>query len=265
MGWASFNEDNESRYHNATIIRKREHDAMTSPERAGKPASATKLKEFAAPSARPLPVIILADTSGSMVENDKIGTLNIAVREMIASFAKEARLRAEIQVGLITFSGSEAREHLPLVPAHTISGVASMTAAGRTPMGAAFDTARALLEDKDRISSRSYRPVLVLVSDGAPTDDWEGALVRLQGSDRANKATRFAMAIGADADKEMLTKFVNDAETTVFEAHEARDILRFFRAVTMSIVARSTSPSPDQPAALSLTEMPDDDLDLGAL
>ena len=265
MGWASFNEDNESRYHNATIIRKKEHEAMTAPEKQSKPAGATKLKEFAAPSARPLPVIVLADTSGSMAANDKIGTLHVALREMIASFAKEARLRAEIQVGLITFSGSEAREHLPLVPAHSISGIASMTASGRTPMGAAFDVARTLLEDKDRIPSRAYRPVLVLVSDGAPTDDWESALDRLRSSDRAEKATRFAMAIGADADKDMLAKFTNDREGAVFEAHEARDILRFFKAVTMSVVARSSSPTPDQPAALSLSDVPDDDLDIGAL
>lgn len=265
MGWASFNEDNESRYHNATIIRKREHDAMTTPDQRTAGPGTTKLKAFAAPTARPLPVLVLADASGSMSQEGKIDALNVALREMFSSFAKEARLRAEIQVGLITFSGSEAREHLPLVPAHSITDVTPLTARGKTPMGAAFDVTRTLLEDKERIPSRAYRPVLVLLSDGAPTDDWEQALERLRDSERAQKATRFAMAIGADADRAMLAQFANVPEAPVFEGHEARDILRFFRAVTMSVVARSASPTPDEPAALQLSDIPDDDLDLGDL
>jgi len=215
--------------------------------------------------ARPLPVIVLADVSGSMAENGKIDALNVALREMVASFAKEGRLRAEIQVGLITFGGKEAKEHLPLVAAHSISSIDRFTADGGTPMGAAFDVARGLLEDRERIPSRAYRPVLVLVSDGAPTDDWEDALARLQGSERGKKVTRFAMAIGADADKDMLANFANDREAPVFEAHESRDIMRFFRAVTMSVVARSAGATPDEPAALTLSEIPDDDLDIGAL
>ena len=87
MGWASFNEDNESRYHNATIIRKREHDAMTTPEQRNAGPSAAKLKAFAAPTARPLPVLVLADASGSMSQEGKIDALNVALREMISSFA----------------------------------------------------------------------------------------------------------------------------------------------------------------------------------
>lgn len=268
MGWASFNEDNESRYHNATIIRKREHDAMkseTPPNVQVHPKPATKLKAFTAPQARPLPVLVLADVSGSMAENGKIDALNVALREMVSSFAKEGQLRAEIQLGLITFGGSDAKEHLPLVAARAITSIDRFAASGGTPMGAAFDVARLLLEDKERIPSRAYRPVLVLVSDGAPTDDWEDALMRLQASERGRKVIRFAMAIGADADKDMLGKFANDREAPVFEAHESRDILRFFRAVTMSVVARSASATPDESSALALSEIPDDDLDIGDL
>jgi hypothetical protein len=33
----------------------------------------------------------------------------------------------------------------------------------------------------------------------------------------------------------------------------------------MSVVARSASATPDEPAALTLSEIPDDDLDIGAL
>ena len=130
-------------------------------------------------------------------------------------------------------------------------------------MGSAFEEARKLIEDKNMIPSRAYRPVLVLVSDGLPTDDWEQSLDGLCKSERGQKATRFAMAIGADADVEMLRRFANDPESPVFKAHEARDIHRFFRAVTMSVTSRSRSTAPNSSAPLVLADIPeDDDLDL---
>ena len=231
-----------------------------------KSGPSTKLGGFATPQPRPLPVIVLADVSGSMAENQKIEALNEALKIMIQSFAKESRLRAEIQVGLITFGNGGAKEHLPVVAAHRIESMEALRASGPTPMGQAFTMAQQWLEDKERLPSRAYRPVLVLVSDGAPTDDWEDPLNALKASERAQKATRFAMAIGADADKDMLAQFANDREAPVFEADGARDIVRFFRAVTMSVVARSTSTTPDQAQTLRLTtDDLSDDLDLDNL
>ena len=48
-----------------------------------------KLQDFAIPTARPLPVIVLADASGSMEQDDKIVALNRAIAEMIRSFAND--------------------------------------------------------------------------------------------------------------------------------------------------------------------------------
>jgi uncharacterized protein YegL len=264
MGFAKYREDIVSRFHQATVIRAKEHDALmpVEPEASAPP---TKLKGFAAPQPRPLPVIVLADTSGSMSMNGKIEAMNEALKTMVLSFGRESRLRAEIQVGLITFGGATARQHVPLVAAHRIDGVEALAAEGRTPMGSAFEMARTWLEDKDLVPSRAYRPVLVLVSDGAPTDDWEAPLAALKASERGQKATRFAMAIGADADRDMLAKFANDLEAPVFEADGARDIVKFFRAVTMSVMARSASAAPNSPQKLDLESDFGDDLDLDEL
>nr|WP_256557830.1 VWA domain-containing protein [Marinobacterium sedimentorum] len=210
-------------------------------------------------SARPLPVIVLADVSGSMIADDKIKAMNAALQDMIKTFADQSRLRAEIQVGLITFGGEVANAHLPLTPAHQIERMETLEAEGRTPMGHAFQLATELLEDKDLIPSRAYRPVLVLVSDGLPTDDWQEAFSQLQASDRAQKASRFAMAIGSDAAESMLKTFANDPEAPLFKADNARDIHRFFRAVTMSISAKSQSPNPNQTTQFAIPELPDDD------
>lgn len=221
-----------------------------------------KLKEFTIAEARPLPVIVLADVSGSMSVDGKIEALNAALQEMIKSFAQESRIRAEIQIGLITFGGDKASLHLPLAPAHQIAQVAPLRADGGTPMGSAFSEACKLLENKESIPSRAYRPVLILVSDGHPTDRWEEAFNTLCQSERAQKATRFAMGIGADADLDMLKRFANDLESSVFQAHQAADIHRFFKAVTMSVSVRSRSATPNTTAPLLLADIPDDDLDL---
>ena len=204
------------------------------------------MKDFAVTTARPLPVIILADTSGSMGVDGKIDALNQSLRDMVKSFAAESRLRAEIHLGVITFGG-EAKAHLPLSAAHQIQDIQEFGAEGGTPLGAALTLARHMVEDRELIPSRAYRPVLVLVSDGLPTDDWEGSFRDLLASDRAAKATRVALAIGNDADEAMLSQFGNDLEAPLFHANNAAEIGRFFRAVTMSVSAHSRSQSPNQP------------------
>lgn len=218
------------------------------------------LKDFAIAKPKPLPVILLADVSGSMAEEGKIVALNAAVRDMLETFSKESRLRAEIQVAIVTFGG-EARLHLPLTPVYELPSVGDFVADGGTPMGAALTLACQMVEDKDLIPSRSCRPAIILVSDGYPTDAWESAFEAFCASERSQKATRFAMAIGGDADEGMLKNFVNDREAPVFRAHRARDIHRFFRAVSMSISSRSQRQNPDETAPLFIPPPPDDDFD----
>lgn len=214
------------------------------------------LKEFTVAPARPLPVIILADISGSMQEEGKIQVLNSAVREMLSSFAEEEDVRAQIQVAVITFGLEGARLHLPLTPSAEAKWQ-DMPAAGKTPMGAAFDRARELLEDRNLIPSRACRPTLVLVSDGVPTDEWGAALQRLLASERASKSERLAMGIGAEADNEVLQAFVAGSTGRVFRGEEARQIRQFFRFVTLSVTSRSRSVNPNAPPAALPTNLDD--------
>ncbi|MCB9609594.1 MAG: VWA domain-containing protein [Polyangiaceae bacterium] len=203
----------------------------------------TKLKEFTTQAARPLPVILLADVSGSMGADGKIQALNHAVREMIETFQDESDLRAEIHVSVITFGG-EARVHLPLAPAQGTTW-SDLGPTGGTPMGAAFSLASQMVEDKEAVPSRAYRPTIVLVSDGQPTDQWKEPLEALLSGERGGKAFRMALAIGADADNVALNAFLADPEGRVYRADEARQIRQFFQLVTMSVSARSRAANPN--------------------
>jgi uncharacterized protein YegL len=263
MGWAKYQEDVVSRQVNdqyaGRAASKPQSAPPATPQTRGespKPEEKkmSKLKEFTTQTARPLPVILLADVSGSMGVEGKIDALNEAVAEMVATFAEEDDTRAEIHLSVIAFGGGGASIHKPLRPARETRWE-PMSASGRTPMGEAFELARVMLEDRETVPSRAYRPTLVLVSDGVPTDNWRSPLASLLTSERASKATRFAMGIGTDADRETLTAFLANAEGRVFEAHEAREIKKFFRWVTMSVAARSRSATPNSVIMVEPTDL----------
>lgn len=214
------------------------------------------LKDFIIQTARPLPVFILADVSGSMSSDNKIQMLNTAMREMLSTFGSQQEMRADIHLAMIAFGGANAYLHTDFVPARLIKWV-DLSAGGGTPMGSAFQLLRELLEDTQKIPSRSYRPTIVLVSDGAPTDDWQGPLASLRASQRASKAFRFAMGIGSDADGQMLQAFL-EPEQRVFSAADARDIHKFFRFITMSVTSRSRSQDPNQVSIPDIEDSFDD-------
>ncbi|QDG52055.1 VWA domain-containing protein [Persicimonas caeni] len=204
----------------------------------------SKFNEFTVSSARQLPVILLADVSGSMSVEGKIDALNRSVSEMIETFGDEDDLRAEIHVAVITFGG-EAKLHTPLTSAGETSWE-SMHAGGGTPMGQAMEMAAELIENREAIDSHAYRPTVVLVSDGQPTDDWRQGLKRLSHEGRASKADRMALAIGADADEQMLRKFLNNPEKPIYRADDASRIKNFFDLVTMTVTMRSRSVNPNE-------------------
>jgi uncharacterized protein YegL len=218
----------------------------------------SRFKEFTVSSPRPLPVVVLADVSGSMSVHGKIDVLNSSIETMVRDFARQDDRRGEVHVAVIAFGGQDAYLAQPPQRAGDFQWT-PMKADGKTPMGQALDNVRELLEDRDQIPSRSYRPTLILVSDGEPTDDWEAPLRLLLESERASKAFRVAVAIGADANRDVLRAFLGHAAGRVFDAHEAGDISEFFQRVTMS-VSRALSAGDYQ--TLDVLDITDgDDLD----
>lgn len=198
--------------------------------------------KFTAPAARPLPVVLLLDCSGSM-SGEKINNLNDAVRDMLEVFSDAVGSEIDIHVAVITF-GAEVKLHQPLVSANAVQPSA-LSAAGATPLGTALRMAKAMIEDKSVVPSRAYRPTVVLVSDGKPTDSWEEPLRDFAEQGRSAKCDRMAMAIGADADEEVLGRFIEGASNPLFYAENAKQFREFFQYVTMSVTTRIKSPVPD--------------------
>lgn len=208
--------------------------------------------KYTVAKARPLPVILMLDRSSSM-GGEKIVTLNKAVNEMIESFKTAGQGEVEIDIAVISFGDGGATYDIPLQSVKSIETVFGLSADGNTPMGAALRMAKDLIEDKSVIPSKGYRPAVVLVSDGAPNDDWEGPMREFISNGRSSKCERFAMAIGTTEADAVLNQFLSGTENKVFRADQAAQIRDFFKFVTMSVSVRSQSQNPNavQPAASS--------------
>lgn len=193
---------------------------------------------FTAPTAKPLPVILLLDVSGSM-KGSKIQNLNDAVRSMLGTFRDTENGETEIHVAIITF-GAEVKLHQPLASVSDATWT-DLSASGGTPLGTALKMAKAMIEDKNTVPSRAYRPTVVLVSDGRPGDSWNEALADFIKDGRSSKCDRMAMAIGADADESVLGKFIEGTSSRLFYAENAKQLRDFFRFVAMSVTIRTQS------------------------
>jgi uncharacterized protein YegL len=197
---------------------------------------------FTAPKAKPLPVVLLLDVSGSM-GGEKIRHLNDAVRDMLDVFRDTETSESEISVAIITF-GAQVTLHQPLASAGDVEWH-DLSAQGATPLGVALQMAKAMFEDKDVVPSRAYRPTVVLVSDGQPDSGWEEPLRAFVSDGRSAKCDRMAMAIGADADEAVLGKFIAGTTNKLFYAENARQLREFFKFVTMSVTIRTKSQTPN--------------------
>lgn len=210
-------------------------------------------------TSKPLPVCLLLDVSGSM-SGSKISNLNRAVKEMLHAFAEEEKMEAEILVSIITF-GSNVKLHLPFTKASQVRWE-DMTADGGTPMGTALAMAKEMIEDKETTPSRAYRPTVILVSDGQPTDRFDKPLSDFVSNGRSSKCFCLALAIGGDADETMLNRFIaktpllaKNTPNRVLHAEDASQISELFQRFTMSVTMRNRSTNPNEVPAVDSVKL----------
>src|SRR5438067_1837456 len=121
-------------------------------------------------SARPLYIIFVADVSASMSEHGKIAALNIAVRECLPALLKIAAENpfAQVLVRVIAFGNTAYWVTSTPTPLAAFKWT-DLSADGQTAMGDALLQIAAEL-DPSKMPARGLSPVLVLISDGQPSD-----------------------------------------------------------------------------------------------
>ena len=214
-------------------------------------------EEFIFDVPKTLPVILLLDNSGSMSADDHIVILNNAVNTMFKSFREMDSIIATISVAVITFGGDvKLLQELKL--ADETCDI-KLDAIGGTPYGKALCVAKEMIENRESFPKRSYRPMVITVSDGLPNDEWQSALEQFKTEGRSSKCHCLAMSIGAPDGTpafEVLTKFA-DGKENVYFAENAKDIHKFFKFITTTIKTRTQSSNPNEIPKLDIANIPD--------
>ena len=223
-------------------------------------------------------LFFIIDTSGSM-SGDYIGQVNSAIeqtleklREMNADSAD-----AEIEVALLEFS-TGAKWLTPNGPVKVENYYWNdLNADGLTSMGEAFRILEEKLHKSSGFMQRasgSYAPVLFLMSDGEPSDDYRTQLAKLQNNGWFKVSTKVALAIGDEANDHVLTEFTGSKEAVIrvpdgINAGEKLAKMIQFIAVTSSQIASNPAESGNKSKqdqlndALKTAAADDDDWDLG--
>lgn len=168
---------------------------------------------------RQMSLFFIVDTSGSM-DGEKIAAVNNAIREVLPEVAdiSSENADAQIKVACLQFANDVQWLFKPT----DVEGLTwtDLSANGMTAMGAAFNELNSKLSRKEFLDSPTgnFAPVLFLMSDGQPTDEYRKALDSLRENRWFKVAIRVAIAIGDDADMQVLTEFTGNPEL-VLTAH----------------------------------------------
>jgi uncharacterized protein YegL len=198
---------------------------------------------------RPLHFIWIADSSGSMATDGKIQALNTAIREAIPHMQKVAdeNPNAQVLVRAIQFA-SGAQWHISQPTPVEDFKWSDLTAGGETEMGQALS----MVADQLKIppmTDRALPPVLVLVSDGQPTDDFNKGLRELMEQPWGKKAVRIAISIGTDADDEVLQKFIGHSELKPLQANNPEALVKYIKWVSTAVLKSASAPASQAAAA----------------
>jgi uncharacterized protein YegL len=130
------------------------------------------------------PFYLCLDVSQSM-DGEPIGEVNTELPQICSSVGQDPAVAEVVRFGIVTFS-DVARTVLPLADLALVREMPKVSVEGRTSYAAAFDHLRRVIESDyhaGRVNGeRWYRPAVLFVSDGRPTDDeatWKEAHRRL--------------------------------------------------------------------------------------
>lgn len=206
---------------------------------------------------RPIHFFWVVDCSGSMY-GEKIGIVNNTIQECIPEMRNSAdnNPNAQLLIRALQFSSGASWITTSPVPIETYSWE-DMEANGLTELGKAFDLLAAQLSIPP-MPARALPPVIVLLSDGQPTDDYKKSLDKLKGMPWFRKAVKIAISIGQDADDDVLIEFTGNKEL-VLQANNATALAKMIKwaSTTASMVsAPSSKPMNSAPVSAPAASTP---------
>ena len=205
---------------------------------------------------RKLPIYLLLDCSESMV-GEPIAAVEQGLAAMLGALRKNPHALETAYISVITFA-TTAKQAVPLTELNRFQ-VPKLVLGSGTALGAALKLLEKRIavevekSSKEKEIKGDYRPLVFLLTDGEPTDQWETAADRL----RKNRALQLvAIACGPDANPATLRRIT---ELVVLgEVANQETFAKFFNWVTMSVATASQAVDNVGEAKLSLEKFPQD-------
>ena len=208
-------------------------------------------------SRKSLVIFFMIDTSGSM-KGTKIGELNTIMEELIPEIRCVGEADTEVKVAVLTFSTDVKWMYPEPIPIEEFEWV-RLNASGVTSMGAAFKELSSRMSRNSFLNSPSlsFAPVIFLMTDGYPSDDYEEGLKALSVNSWYKFGLKAALGIGNEANDEMLAEFTGSSDTVV-HAYSGNQLAQMIKivAVTASQIGSKSMTLSDQAEA----ELSDEDV-----
>jgi len=201
---------------------------------------------------RRLPVYLLLDTSGSM-SGEPIEAVKNGVQIMISSLRQNPQAIETAFLSVITFD-STAQQIIPLTDLASFQMV-DIKATGVTALGEALklvahkidtEVAKTTTEQKG-----DWKPLVFIMTDGIPTDDWQTGLNEFK---KSKVAFTVACAAGSGADANILKQITDNVVS--LDTADSASIGKFFQWVTASIGVSSTKVEDSGKEVTGLNELP---------
>ncbi len=188
------------------------------------------------PSKKSMTIFFLIDTSGSM-GGTKIGTVNATMEELLPELIGLGGTETDISIAAMRYDSTVSWITPEPMRVEEYQIWPRQSANGMTAMGAAFEELNRKLSRSAFMNkpSLSFAPVIFLMSDGAPNDDWRKGLTLLKKNSWYKYGLKIAVGIGSAPNMDVLREFTGDPELAI-QAHGAEELKRLiqFLAVTSS-------------------------------
>ncbi len=186
---------------------------------------------------RRLPVYLLLDCSGSM-SGEPIEAVKQGIKALLSELKGDPQALETACLSVITFN-STARQISPLTELMLFKEP-ELTAGGATALGGALTVLADCIRNEVRTSTATqkgdWKPLVFLLTDGAPTDNLDDGIEALK---QVSTSNIIACAAGANANTNTLRKITNNV--LMMNNLTAGDLAAFFEWVSSSIKASSKS------------------------
>ncbi|SLM29414.1 tellurium resistance protein [Desulfamplus magnetovallimortis] len=201
---------------------------------------------------RRLPVYLLLDTSGSM-SGEPVNALKNGVQLLASTLRQDPYALETVFVSVITFN-TEAEQVVPLTDLITFQPP-EINASGITSLGAALKLLSQKIKNEVAKTTPEkkgdWKPLVFIMTDGAPTDDWKSGLEELK-QIKTGMIISCAAGEGAKIDVlKQISEIVVSLDTATSET-----IQQFFKWISASICTTSQKVDLTKKEITKLDELP---------